>query len=340
MASPRSKTDSVEQNLQWLEEELERTKAQLHKSQSQMDQAVAQVRDMAAAVRRVEDNVGGFAGAASSVTAMQNDMRELKESISRLHDRQTEIATRTEDSIRQRQTDAEQGHNQRTAVGKQLEALDKLAATYDNRLHALDAAVRHLDDEANSLRQLQQSVARQSDEAGLKVGRQQDSLNRLATATERVAADIEGLHKQDDGLAERLRVQQEMIRRSEERVEQVARHLDMLQTLTEQQERMRIEVERQSERLAAVERTLEENTQHLTNVMQGMALLDQRVQTQSGRLLTVSQEMEIHRDQVKEQLTRMIRTLERQRRRQIEAMTQEIKEIRQSDLNYSGQQQP
>jgi chromosome segregation ATPase len=300
---------------------------------------VAQVRDLTTAMQRLEGNIGGFASAESSVSALQNDVRELKEVARRMQDRQTELANRTEESLRRRESEAHVGNNQHNAVSKQLEALDKITTGYESRLHGLDMAMRQIEDETASLRQLQQNVARQTDEVGLKYGRQQDTLGRLSATSERIVADMEALQKQDDGLAERLRVQNELLRRSEERIEQVARSTEVIQALTEEQERLRTEIQRQGDRLGVVERTLEEQTQHVTNVLSGITLLDQRLQTQAGRLLTVSQDMETFRDQVKEQLTRMIRTLERQRRRQIEAMTQEIKEIRQSDLNYSREQQ-
>lgn len=322
---------------QWLEQELEQTKTHLRKLDSQVEQALAQVWDIANAVRRAEDTAGAFAVAASSVNSLQEEMRQVKELVGRLQDRQGELATRTGESIRQRQSEVEHEHNERAVLSRQIETFDKVMSAYEGRLQALGEAVRHMEEETSSIRQAHLGMSRQVEDVLLKLAHNQEALSRLSNVSEKLTLEAETLQKQDENLSERLRLQQEVVRRTEERVDQVSRYLELPQAIVEQQERVGVEIGRMAERLGVLERALEESIQHTTDLIQGMTLLDQRVQTHTGRLLSMSQDMETQRDQVREQFARMIRTLERQRRRQVEALTQEIKEIRQSDINNTGQ---
>ncbi|HXG36898.1 MAG TPA: hypothetical protein VNL15_08015 [Dehalococcoidia bacterium] len=326
-----------ESAVQWLEQELEQVKAQLRKMESQLEQSGGQILDMSRALRRAEDTVNNFAVAASNVHSLQEEMRQLKELLSRLQDRQAELITRTEEGVRQRHTDQEREQHTLSGMSKQLEMIERLTAGYDSRLQALNETLRHVEEEAASLRQSQLNLSRQLEETILKLVKGQETINRLSNSLERADTNIDNLQKQDEALLERLRLQQETVRRTEERVNQVERYLELPQALAEQQERLRFDQERLLERLNALEHLMEEHTQRTTDFIQGMSLLEQRLQTQTGRLLTLTREMETHRDQTQEQFSKMVKTLERQRRRQVEALTQEIKEIRQSDLNYTGE---
>jgi len=321
----------------WLEQELNQAKLHIKKLETQLEQTMAQVWDVTNAWRRLEENVSNSAVATASVQTLQEEVRNLKEGLDRLRDRQAEIAGRGEDTARQRQGDVGREHQERGILSRQVEGMEKLVAAYEGRAQAMEEAIRHREDDAASLRQSQVNLNRQLDELVAKSGIEQEAITRLVNSQEKVNVEIEGLRKLDEALAERLRLQQELLRRLEDRLEQANQNLELLGQIAEGQERLAFELGRMGERAALLERATEESTERTVDFVQGMRLLDQRLQQQTEKLLTLNHELDLHREQVTEQLAKVVRLLERQKRREAEALSLEIKEIRQSDLGNAGE---
>ena len=86
------------------------------------------------------------------------------------------------------------------------------------------------------------------------------------------------------------------------------------------------------EHLAKMESSTTELSERTAEFVQGLARIDHRTQREADRLMELAEEVRQQRETVFEQLKRLVRTMERQRRRQMESLTQEIKELTRGDF--------
>ncbi len=334
MPGSKKEAPSVESAVLWLEEELRQTKTQLRKAEHQVEQAASQAWEMGNTLRKAEETLAGLTTAVAAFPALQEELRQVKEMLSRIQDRQSQVVNRAEEAVRQRQADLERERQERGGLSKRLDAVEKVVDKYETRAQAIEEVARHLEEELANLHQGQVSLTRHLQELALKAGRNLEAINRLEHALDRLGAELESMHKQDELLAERINLQEQGLRRGEERLDQLERYLELPQDIKVQQDRARFEREQLSERVAALERLAEEIGERSKAYGHGISLMDQRTQSQASRLLVLAQELQDYGQQVGDQLRKVMQVLERQKRRQAEALHQEIKELKQSDLNH------
>ena len=99
-----------------------------------------------------------------------------------------------------------------------------------------------------------------------------------------------------------------------------------------QLDRARFERQQMIEHLGKMESSTTELSERTAEFIQGLARVDERTERQADRLMELAEEVQQQRETVFEQLKRLVRTMERQRRRQLETLAQEIKELTQGDF--------
>ena len=321
--------------LQWLEEELRGAKARLHKVEHELDQALKQVWGLDADVRKLTEALSASGAEAAGLPGLKEEVRQLRDQASRVQDRQTALANRTEEVLRQRQADAARERQERGALAKQVDALAKGIEQYETRIQALDEASRHVEEGVAGARLAQQGLARDLEELSSRGARNLEAATRLEHELSRTAGQIEALRKEDEALSDRLNLVLEQLRRQGERLDKFEEVAAFPLEAKELLQRARLEREQLAERLGAVERASGELVDRVQEFVQGLARLDQRSQTQAGDLLSLAAQLQELSDQTKGAAKRIFQILLRQRRRQSEALGQEIKELTQGEL-HSG----
>ncbi len=142
-----------------------------------------------------------------------------------------------------------------------------------------------------------------------------------------LATDIEALNKRDGELEEKVNLYEEKVHREEERVDKFERELSLPREIKEQLDRERFERQQMIDHLAKMESSTTSLSERTAEFVQGLARVDQRTQRQADRIKELAEEARQQHETVFEQLKRLFIIMERQRRRQLEALTQEIKEI-------------
>jgi len=133
-------------------------------------------------------------------------------------------------------------------------------------------------------------------------------------------------------LAERLNLLLAQLQRDEQRLDKLESYLDLPQEIKDQMNRGRFEREQMAERLTSLERSTGELLEQTREFMEGIARLQVRSDNHGSRLLSMDEELREHRRLVADQMTRLARIMERQRRRQAESLAEEIKELSRSDF--------
>ena len=330
--SVQKKEAAAESHPQWLDQELSRVKAAVGKVEHELKQALNQIRALDSGMRKLEG--GGDSGvAAAALAAMQEEIRQLHDQAGRLQDQQSLITDRTEERGRRQRAEREREREERAAVLKRTEAAAHSVGQFESRVQLLEDSLRHIEEAMAELRLAQQTLGRDVEELTSRGARSLETALRLERQLDALAADIEALRKRDGELEERVNLYEEKSRRQAERVDKFEAHLSLPLEIKEQLDRARFERQQMSERLVKVEASATQLTERTAEFVQGLARIDQRTQGQAARLLEMAEGLREQREAVFEQLKRLTHTMERQRRRQAEALAQEIKELSRSELN-------
>ena len=329
--SVKKQETSTENRLQWLDGELQQAKAALQKVEHELKQALGQIGTLGSGLHKLEKSVGD-SSAADALPRVQEGIRELRSQAGRLQDRHNELATRAEELGRQQQSDLERERQERAALLTQAETAARSVGQFESRIQLLEESLRHVEEAVAELRRSQETLGHEVGELASRGARNLETALRLEHRVDALAIDIEALNKRDGELEERVRLYEERVHREEGRVDKFERELSLPREIKEQLDRSRFEQQQMSERLVKMEASTGEVSERTAEFIQGLARLDQRTQGQAERLMEMAEEVRQQRETVFEQLKRLVRTMERQRRRQAEALAQEIKELSRSDF--------
>jgi len=330
---PQKQEAAAQSRLQWLDEELGQAKAALHKVEHELEQALNQIWNLDAGLRKLEESIGDARGVADALSGVQEGIRQLRGQADRLQDRQNDLSTRTEELGRQQQVELERERPERAAVLSQAEAAARSVGQFESRVRLLEESLRRVEEAVAAGRLAQENLSRDMEELSSRGARNLEAALRLEHQLDALAAEIEALHKRDGELEERASLYEERMRREEERVEKFQVHLSLPLEIKEQLDRSRFEQQQISERLGKLEASANGLLERTAEFVQGLARIDQRTQAQTTRQMEMDEELRRQRETVGDQLQRLVRVMERQRRRQAEALAQEIKELGRSDFN-------
>lgn len=331
--SVEKKEASAESRLQWLDEELRQAKAALHKVEHELEQALNQIWNLDSGLRKLQEGIGDAGGVSAALPGIHEDIRELRSQVDRLQDRQNEVAGRGEEMGRQQQSEIHRERQERAVLLTQAETAARSVGQFESRLQRLEESLRHVEEAVAETRLSQQSLGRDIEDVTNRAARNLETALRLEHQIDSIAGDIEALHKRDGELEEKVSLEEEKLRHQAERVDKFEAHLSLALEMKEQLDRARFERQQIGERLGKLENAADGLLERTAEFVQGLARLDQRTQGQAARLLEIAEEMRQQRETVFDQLKRMVRTTERQRRRQAEALAQEIKELSRSEFN-------
>ena len=313
--------------LQWLEEELRETKARLHKVEHELDQSLKQVWSLDGDLRKLVEAMAASAATLTALPGLREDMRQLRDQVGRAQDRQAALASRAEEALRQRGADAGRDRQERGALTRQVDGLAREIGQYEGRIQAIEETVRHVEEEVAAVRLAQQSLTRDLEEASGRTARGLDASARLEQQLQRTLEAIESLRKQDDLLSERLNLGQEQTRHHGDQLDKLEGIAAFPLEVKELLQRERFEREQAVERLVATERAAGQVADSVHEFVQGLARLEQRGQAHAAQLLALTEEMRELTEATQGRLKRLFQVMLRQRRRQLEALSQEIKEL-------------
>ncbi len=329
--SVKKKEVSTESRLQWLDEELRETKAALNKVEHELKQALDQIWNLDSGLHKLKESAADSSGA-DALPGVQEEVRALRSQVDRIQDRHNELATHAEQLGRKQQSDLERERQERAALLAQAEAAARSVGQFESRIQHLEESLRHVEEAIAELRHYRETLGHEVGELASRGARNLETALRLEHRIDALATDIEALHKRDGELEERVNLYEERVHREEERVDKFEQELSLPQEIKEQLDRSRFERQQMSERLAKMESSTGEVSERTAEFIQGLARLDQRTQGQTERLMEMAEEVRQQRETVYEQFKRLVRTMERQRRRQAEALAQEIKELSRGDF--------
>jgi chromosome segregation ATPase len=321
----------------WLEEELRQAKSQLHKLQQQVEQTQNQIWGLAESVRKTEDILSALASHLATFPQLQDEVRQVKEQLGRLQERQLANQSRVEEVMRQQQATAERERGEHSVSVRRVEAVERLAQSYEGRMLAVEEGGHRLRDDVSLLEKRLEAVNKGVEEVAAKTARHSEAVKRLEEEARRLHTETDALAKQDSIFSERVQLLGEQVRRLGEQMTILSEDHVVHQELTDIQDRWHTDSQRLDERLKALEQVLGEQQQHAEDDARALELLESKGQTQMERLAAFQQQIREQRQQVVDYLRKLGQFQERQKRRQLAALEQELKEMKQRDLKLGGE---
>jgi chromosome segregation ATPase len=320
-----------ESPVEWLENELRESKARLHKVEGELDQALKQVWSMEADVKRLTEAFSVSGATAATIAALREDVRHLHGQIGKIQDRQSALTNRTDEMLRQRQAETGRDRQDLGEVAKQVAALTKSIEHFESRAQALEEASRRVEETVAGGRLADQAFERHLEDLSTRTARAHEAALRIEHEVARVGSELEKVSKDDDAHSERMQLMQEHMRRLSERIDKLESIAAFPEEARELLQRATFEREQLAQRILLIERLSSEVADRLQEFLQSIARLDQRTQTQGAEIVAMAADLNELADQTKAQLKRVLQVQLRQRRRQSEALAQEIKELSQSE---------
>ena len=331
----RAKGKEAEAPARWLDEQLRDTKARLHKVEGELEQALKVVWSLEADVKKLMGMLASSGSVSATVQGMREELRQLRDHMGRIQDRQAALANNVEEMGRRRQVEGGRERPELGVLAKQTDVLERNLEHMDGRLKAIEEVARHVEEEVAGFRLTEQTFERTLADISTRAARALEAALRLDQQLSLSATEREKLQREDEALSDKLRLLLEQTRRWVERLDK----LEALATFPEEAKEMlksaAFERDQLIHRMASVERLATEVAERAQEFVQGIARLDQRSQTQASELLGLSAQLLELREQTKGALKRVFQMLLRQRRRQAETVAQEIKELSQGEL-HSG----
>lgn len=330
MAAPARKNEPEALN-DWLERELRDTRARLHKVESELEQALKRTWTLESDVKRLSEAAGQAGSAASVVSGLREELRQVRDQLSRMQDRQTAISNRAEEALRQRSSGDGRDRHDIGNVARQIEALGRYVEPLENRIQALEEALRRYEESISGVRLTQASLDRIVEEMGTRANRALETASRIEQSVVSNTGEVVALRKADDSLNERVTFVLEQVHRAAERIEKLEEFTDFPDEARELLHRSKSERELLAQRMALIEKLVGELSERTQTLGHNLAKVDSRQHVQNAQIVDLSGQVNETAEQLLGQLKRFNQLLLRQRRRQLDTLAAEVKELGHSE---------
>ncbi len=328
MIDPHSEPRAGQDLVNWLHDQVGALKAQLARMQQQHDQSQAALLDVNEKLRDAEARTRDVASRTMGLPVMQDQVRQLAGLLERIQDTEVLIDAKFEMFERTLTEERQRDQSEKNDLYRRVQDLERSTEVTTERQGGINEAYRHFQDE-NARAHLQaQTFAQQLETLESRSGRMSDALTRLEQAHADHESSIRALRREDDVLAERARLAHEVAARLESELHAQAEEYRALPLLAERVELLRAERQRVEDRVSRLEGTVDDTATRLGRQEEITAQIDTRMKGHDGRIDHVHNSTLEYRRTLSEQLLKLNQMIERMKRRQIDELERDMKDLR------------
>jgi chromosome segregation ATPase len=259
---------------------------------------------------------------------MQEQVRQLSGLLDRIQDTEVLIDSKFETLDRLLNEERGRDQSEKNDLYRRVQDLERRSELAAERQSGIDEAYRRFQEESARSHIQYQGFAQRLEAVEGRSGRTVDALTRVEQAHAEHESAIRALRREDDVLAERARLAHEVASRLDADLHAQAEEYRALPLLAERVELLRAERQRLEDRVSRLEGTVEDAAQRLEREEETSAQVDVRLKAHDGRIEHVHASMTDHRRTLNEQLLKLNQMLERMKRRQIDELERDTKELR------------
>ncbi len=315
--------------LNWVQDQLYQQKTASGRAQQQVDQLQAMVLELADQLRRLEDQVREMNLRLQPVPHVQDETRRLEGLLHEVSERHTAVTGRLDTLDRAHQDEAERSRGERMELMRRVQDLEREQEGWLERQSALEDAGRRYQEGVAKLALQVQALSDVILSAEGKAGRAVESANRVEHAIAEVENAVVALQREDEAISERMRLAHEIVHRVEGTVLSRQDEVKQVPLLAERVELLRAERQRLEERTAKLEQALEDLASRVHRDEAISSRQDTQLHTHDDSLNGIREALVEQRRLLVDAFLKASQTQERARRRQIEEMEREIKELKQ-----------
>ena len=327
MFDPQSQTKPGDL-VAWLQDQVGALKAHIGRLQQQGDQIAAAVVDVNEKLRDNEARVREVTSKTLGLPVMQEQVRQLSGLLERIQD--TEVLIDTKFEILERQLGEERTRDQaeKNDLYRRVQELERRAEGLTERQSGFDDAHRRFQEEVARTTMQFAALNQRMEATESRGNRNVEAATRLEQAHGEIEAAVRGLRREDDVLAERARLAHDIAARLETELHAQMEEWRTLPLLVERVELLRAERQRVEDRVSRHEEMLGEHISRLERQEEATAGAEARIKGHDGRIDHVHQITLDYRRSLTDQLLKLNQMLERMKRRQVEELDRDVKELR------------
>jgi chromosome segregation ATPase len=326
---------AVSDVLAWIEDELRETKAHVGRLRTDFDQATGRIAELASDLYSVQDGTKAVATRLDELPPSAQLINHVRERLVEAEERATAADQRLTEGLRLQQIEVERLRQELNGTYRRIELLERATEGWSGRFDRLDDADHFTQEGLALLRQRFDELERRQETAEARTTRSSDSFKRLEHELGQLSAGIDGLQSQQTLVGERAQVFGELIKRAQDRIDSVAAEVTSQTEIFEKLDLLQAELHRIENRVAAAEAIDNAQYEQLDEHQRQLGLLDGKDRGLASRLTHLQEDLAAYRAQVAEQFQRIHQALDRQKRRQIEDLEHDLRELKHSAFRAS-----
>lgn len=319
-------SQAIGEMLTWLERQQRESREEQTRQLALIDQLRKQVQDLQEqsdandrAVRAVEPRFGPLKG-------IPEKIRGLDESTEHIRQQVTGNRAELENAIRLLQAEAIHDRQERADTSRRVETTAASVGLVAADISQVQAQVGQATQAASSIIERQREVENRTQQFGLRLDRalevNRDMEERIRTG---IINDVED---RIEVVFERMQVLGEMTQRTERTLEAVASERSMRQEVLEQLGVAKDQHARLELRVAALEEVADRVLTDIAKVAGEIALLEGRHSGLGERVAGIRRDIAEVVDHVRDEFAKYNTMMEKQRRKQIQVLEQELREMK------------
>jgi chromosome segregation ATPase len=312
----------------WLHDQVGGLKTQMARVAQQGEQMHAAMLDVNEKVRDAESRLRELTARTMGLPVMQDQVRQLTGLLDRIQDAEVLIDTKFE--VLERQTHEETARDQaeKNELYRRVQELERRSDALHERQMGTDDAGRRFQEEVSRSHIGFQQISQRLEAVEGKSSRNVEATTRLEQSMAEIESAVRALRREDDVLAERARLAHEVAMRVDQDLHAIQEETRAIPMLAERVELLRAERQRLEDRVSRAEESLADATVRLERQEEGAMHLDLRMKSHEGRMDTVHQSTLDFRRSLSDHVLKLNQMIERMKRRQVEEMERDIKELR------------
>lgn len=314
--------------LDWLQAELLSERAHSARLSQQIEQLQAMVLDLAEQVRAIEAQHREVAAKAANAALVQDGIVAIQDVLNRVQEAQTMLNARIDRLQRERAAEMERERTNVNDLYHRVQALEREVQSWTDRQTSLEDFSRRFQEAISKTELAVRSLETRADSTETRAARAVEGANRAEQGLAEIERVLGDLKREDEALNERVRLVQEVAHRLEGQVEASKEGYRDLPVLRERLELLRAERQRVEDRATRLEAAVYELETWRQKQEHVATTLDARSQALDTRLSQMQEKLDEYRTLLLSQLLKLHQSQERLKRRQIEDLEREIKELR------------
>ncbi len=328
MQEPLGESRPTADTLNWLQDQVGQLRTQVGRIAQQGDQVQAAILDVNDKLRDSEARLRELGAKTIGLPTMQEQLRQVSGLLERIQDAEVLIDTKFE--MLERTTGEEHAREQaeKNDVFRRVQELERRVEGVTERQATVDDSHRRFTEEIARSHLQYQGLNQRLEAVESRTGRNLDAITRIEQTHSEIESAVRALRREDDVLAERARLAHEVGARLETELHAQQEEYRQLPLLAERVELLRAERQRLEDRTSRAEEALEDARTRLARQEDAAVQVETRIKAHDARIDHVHTTTLDYRRSLTDQILKLNQMLERMKRRQLEELERQVKELR------------